>query len=1029
MRIFFILNILEAKSDKFIVKMTPVYLLFCSFIITFLNACTLDSSVQDIPVGGISFKSFSEPLYSNKASHDFDFSIDLKGVRDINQMKVAIYESEDCSGPIVSTDEIDVSTQRAHATGLQDGKKYSFRIQVTALVTDTNKTFQSACTPWVGIDQQNPDPVMPLFPPSNLYVAETKFVAQWDQAVDHGIAGLADKPYVIKLFSQAGCTGTLLRTISTSLLAMEFVGLNQGDFYSYQILAIDRAGNESPISCSPSTEIDIYAPGIKVSNPGSDAGYTSDRNVVTEITNDSWAGYWCLTEDPSFQATGLGDACPGGTGSVNGWSTSRPTSYTVSDGDGLKKIYVGLLDASGVPRTSKLPVAGVTLDRVPPGTFTVKGITGGSDVILNNRLSDDVDPVIHWSASLGARDYNVKILNADLSTRCSGKVEVPDVKGTILNCDLQTEVPYIVRITARDSAGNTTAAPDYVFQKDITPPGAFTIAGVDGGTDTTIDSWSAAHPRVHWSSSTDAVKYWISIREQGTTAPVCSEEEVADPLTSFDFAGTCSPLHSGGVYEVVLRSEDDAGLTTAATNAPFVFRVDLDPPDLEITNRPPALSDSTLASFEFNVNDALSGLSSVECRWNAGPFAACTSPVSLSSLSEGNHSFDIKAIDKVGNVVNAHETFAVDLSDPVVTFTLVPALFSSSANAHFEFTAVDVGPAGLDRIECQLDGASWVHCFSPLDHVSLSEGSHQLKVRAADRLGHESLEAVHNWFIDSTAPIVTLTSTPTDGLTATTASVSFTAIDGETALTAVECQWNGGAWTACSSPNSRSGLPVGLNNFKVRATNQAGLATEQSYSWQIYSYSWYTTGWGACDAAQPSWQTSGWGGCDAAQPAWQAGGWGACNVSCGAGTQWRSVSCPVNNGNQWRSVSCPTNSGNQWRTVECHRNDGVSVDDAYCGGGKPAVNLACSRNDCAGAAPAANLACSRGGGSDCHSMPSTAQACDMGSCSGTWQHATWGATSGNSCGGIAFYGATCSPVGFYCDQYHNGIGMETLVCQ
>lgn len=945
-----------------------------------LSACTINANIVDMPEGGISFSSFSKNTYSNKSTYEFDFSTQLKGYGDIRGLKVVSYESENCTGPAATSDDIDPAGGTARATGLQDGKKYSFRIQVAA----ATQTYQSPCTPWVGIDQQTPNPVSLNFPPANTYVAETKFIAQWNPTSDNGISGLSDRPYLIRLFSQASCSGTLLRTIRTASLAMEFAGLSQGDFYSYQILATDRAGNESPISCSPSTEIDIYAPGIRVSNPNSDPGYTSDRNVEVTITNDSWAGYWCLTEDPAFRPTGTGDACPGAAGGANGWSTVRPTDFTVSNGDGMKSIYVWLLDGGGTPRTNKQPMAVVVLDRVPPGTFSVTGITGGSDTILNDRLSDDADPTVHWTAATGASEYELKILDTGLASLCSVKVHAPDVEAAVTECGLQEGVPYLVRITARDAAGNTTAAPDFAFQKDLTPPGPFSIAGIDGGADTVVDAWSASAPQVHWSASADAVRYWISIREQGSQAPVCSEEQVADPAVSFDFAGgTCSALVSGASYEVTLRSEDHAGLTTVAGNSPFAFRADLDDPLLSLTLQPDALGDQTTATFEFSASDALSGLAAVECRWDAGAFAACTSPVSR-ALGEGTHQFGLRATDRVGNTASLNETFAIDLSNPVVTLTATPPAFSSSTNAHFTFAAMDVGPAGLDKVECQLDGGTWSDCFSPFDPMGLAPGAHTVKVRAMDRLAHRSAEAVHSWFIDVTAPALTLTSTPADGLTSTNASVSFTTADGETAVVSTECRWNGGAWTACSSPDSQSGLPVGLNTLSVRATNQAGLVSTQTYSWQIYSYSWFADSWGACDAAQPAWQTGAWGACDAAQPAWQAGGWSACNVTCGPGTQTRGVSCPVNPGNQWRSVSCPTTSGTQLRTVECRRNDGVTVADALCGGGKPAESMACSRNDCAGAAPAANLACSRGGGSDCHSMPATSQACDMGSCGGHW---------------------------------------------
>jgi hypothetical protein len=52
---------------------------------------------------------------------------------------------------------------------------------------------------------------------------------------------------------------------------------------------------------------------------------------------------------------------------------------------------------------------------------------------------------------------------------------------------------------------------------------------------------------------------------------------------------------------------------------------------------------------------------------------------------------------------------------------------------------------------------------------------------------------------------------------------------------------------------------------------------------------------------------------------WSSGTWGSCSVSCGSGTNTR--------------------------TVECKRSDGVSVGDSYCGGTKPAISQSCNEGD------------------------------------------------------------------------------------
>jgi hypothetical protein len=71
---------------------------------------------------------------------------------------------------------------------------------------------------------------------------------------------------------------------------------------------------------------------------------------------------------------------------------------------------------------------------------------------------------------------------------------------------------------------------------------------------------------------------------------------------------------------------------------------------------------------------------------------------------------------------------------------------------------------------------------------------------------------------DATAPTVTITSKPPASTTSTSASFAFSSSESST----FACQLDAGAFVACSSGQSYSGLAVGTYSFTVQATDPAG---------------------------------------------------------------------------------------------------------------------------------------------------------------------------------------------------------------
>jgi Tfp pilus assembly protein FimT len=88
------------------------------------------------------------------------------------------------------------------------------------------------------------------------------------------------------------------------------------------------------------------------------------------------------------------------------------------------------------------------------------------------------------------------------------------------------------------------------------------------------------------------------------------------------------------------------------------------PPDTTITSGPPDPSTSSSASFSFTGTDDVTPTTSLtfDCQLDAETIAACTSPKSYSGLSDGSHTFQVRARDAAANVdpTPAYQTWQVN---------------------------------------------------------------------------------------------------------------------------------------------------------------------------------------------------------------------------------------------------------------------------------------------------------------------------------------------------------------------------------
>jgi hypothetical protein len=200
------------------------------------------------------------------------------------------------------------------------------------------------------------------------------------------------------------------------------------------------------------------------------------------------------------------------------------------------------------------------------------------------------------------------------------------------------------------------------------------------------------------------------------------------------------------------------------------YTIDHTTPDTTIISGPPALTNSSSATFSFTSNE-----SGVRFEWslNGAAFTTTSGPQNITGLSDGSHTVAFRAIDQAGNIDATPATYswAVDTIAPTTPAQpdLAPASDSGllntdnitnattqtirgvagSADPGSEIRLYDGNnPTAIGSVTASADG-SW-----SID-LSLAEGSHSITAKAFDTAGNGSnASQVLTVTVDRTAPAV-----------------------------------------------------------------------------------------------------------------------------------------------------------------------------------------------------------------------------------------------------------------------------------
>ncbi|MDQ2982974.1 MAG: Ig-like domain-containing protein, partial [Actinomycetota bacterium] len=608
--------------------------------------------------------------------------------------------------------------------------------------------------------------------------------------------------------------------------------------------------------------VDRTAPAVSIDDPGVNLNATVN---LTGSASDADSGI------DSVQFQRCDSPCGGSWTNIGAADSTAPYSVafdTTSVSDGLYDFRAVAVDNAGNV-TNAVPVALRRIDNADPNaTFAFP--TGGGDYRNASfnagcaiagfcGAASDVGSGVQTVQISIKRDSNGSYWNGSAFSGAAENFRIAAFAAgnwslAFAAANFPADGSYTVHVRAIDTAGNVEPGQTVTFSIDNADPSAVFAFPSSGGFYTTA-TWNAGCATsglcgTYSDAASGVQSVEVSIRRVGVGtywngSAFASVTEDFQPATrsggTWSYAFAAAGFPTDGDYTVHVRATDNAGNVETGPSRTVTY--DTLDPNTTITANPPALSNSANASFGFTSSEAGG---TFECKLDAGAWALCTSPKSYTGLGDGSHTFNVRAIDRAGNVDSSPATYTwtVDNAAPTVS------LDDPGANVRGPITlaasASDAG-TGVDHVTFEYrpnGGGSWTALGSDSSQpYSLGvdtatdlpgDGLYDLRAVAFDGSSNSNASATRTTRVDNTSPAGSLT-TPSTGATVGGPAVSLSATASDVAgsgVANVKFQYRSGigSWndvaTDTSAPYAAAwdttALSTGAYDLRIVITDIAG---------------------------------------------------------------------------------------------------------------------------------------------------------------------------------------------------------------
>ncbi|MDQ2700301.1 MAG: DPP IV N-terminal domain-containing protein, partial [Actinomycetota bacterium] len=507
-------------------------------------------------------------------------------------------------------------------------------------------------------------------------------------------------------------------------------GLEDGD-YTFEVRATDPAGNQEEEAAGTFFTIDTAPPATTVTEHPGTADQTTDVSFAF-TADDPEATFECRLD---------------GLEEIDWAACQSPVEYE-DVVHGRHRFQARATDPAGNVEAEPADIE-----------FGVKNDPGHRITARPDPLSGDSTPAFEFESLDPDATYECR-LDGDDWEPCASPFAIPHKHYEIdEETGEQTELPvqvhdepladgpHMFELRATDWFGEVTTLPAYEWTIATGAPAAEIVSGP-----AQLSNTGAATFLVEPGFGATALECSIDDTEWQT----CGSQPFAPGRQTVEYSGLFDQVHEFKVRSVSILHENPG------PEAVHTWRVDTKAPQLSFSGGPSARTRTTSANFQFTAADPLPHHEPNPIRFwcrsqGSGPFSLaspngfeeCSTPISLSGLSEGRQTFEVLATDRAGNASPVStRSWTIDLTGPKVALIEVPPAATDETSARFVFSADEPGTI----FSCRLNGASWFACQSPHETGTMAAGANRFSVRATDSLGNIGEPAVHDWTVSKPAP-------------------------------------------------------------------------------------------------------------------------------------------------------------------------------------------------------------------------------------------------------------------------------------